>query len=181
MKKKILFVALFLGIIIVLFSVYKIITYKEPKPNKVELSHKNFIFNTSEMSYADTIVSIGLDALKIDSVIVVIKPISSFKTIRDNFGEITLKAYIIGNSSNQYVIYLSKYYRKQLIDIVSHELIHLKQYYNKELIVDGNVVIWRNSVFDYSSIKYENRPWEIDAEINKYKVIDYINDKLYNK
>ena len=178
--KKILLISgvIVLGLLLI-FGVYKLISYKEPIPNKVELNKLNAVLNRTEMSYADTIVSIGLDALDIDSITVFIRPLNMAST-KDAFGDIMLKAYIIGKN-NQYVIYTNKFSRKELIDVLSHELIHLSQYYHEEIVIVDKTVVWRGSIFDHSRVEYENRPWERDAELKKFKVIDYINLKLYGK
>ena len=179
MKKSIKTLGLIVLAILLFFAIYKIITYKEPKFNKVELSKTNFVSNKTDMCYLDTIVSVGLCELGYDSVAVIIKPISIETTV-DSFGDVTLQAYIKGKD-NQYIIYIGDVNRREAINVLSHELIHLKQYKTKEIIIDNGEVYWHNNKIEFKKIGYDERPWEIDAQEKKLKLITDISNTLYSK
>jgi predicted metallopeptidase len=165
MKKNLKIVIYVLALILVSFIVYKLITHKEVPFNKVILNKHNYVFNMTQTPYLDTIVSVGLDQMKMDSVIVTIKPLNS-STSTDLFGEISISSYIVGYG-NTYIIYITPSTKMNCINILSHELIHLNQYYSKTLVVKGLVCTWKGDTIDTKKIAYESRPWEIDAESNK--------------
>ncbi len=49
-----------------------------------------------------------------------------------------------------------------LAETIAHELWHIRQHYDKKLISGSGVWTWLGK--DYRRIKYENRPWEIEAK-----------------
>jgi hypothetical protein len=61
-----------------------------------------------------------------------------------------------------------------LAETIAHELWHIRQHYDKKLISGSGVWTWLGK--DYRRIKYENRPWEIEAkkvgQILSPKIID---------
>jgi len=65
--------------------------------------------------------------------------------------------------------------------VLSHELIHLKQYKTKEIIIDNGEVYWHNNKIEFKKIGYDERPWEIDAQEKKLKLITDISNTLYSK
>lgn len=50
----------------------------------------------------------------------------------------------------------------RLAETIAHELWHIRQHYDKKLISGSGVWTWLGK--DYRRIKYENRPWEIEAK-----------------
>ena len=99
---------LLIGIIIILIFVLVIFLKKQTDTsfNQIKLSEKNIISNRANQNYLDTIVSVGLDELNIQKILVVIKPIT--QEIRNQLNkkesELDVKAFIIGKN-NQYTSY----------------------------------------------------------------------------
>lgn len=167
-----------LGIIALGFGIWKIISYKEKSFNQVELKSTNRILNATDMKYMDTIVSVGMDLLNIDSTILVIRNLES--TYKPSAMEgYDLKAYIKSNGI-QYVIWVSDLNRISAIETLSHELIHMRQYYEGKLIVNQDGVQWNGKMFDIINVKYEEYPWEIEAFNDQYNLSKKIKEILYN-
>jgi hypothetical protein len=160
MKKILKIIGAILLAILLIFIIWKIVTYKEKPFKKFTFKTYNHVFNTTKISYLDTIVHSGLQSLKIDSVIVVIEPLINNEKLLP--GDLDTKAYIKGEKYS-YLIFIGNFSRTDNILTLSHELIHLKQYYNNELIINGNMQIWKGDTINISNISYEKRPWEIDA------------------
>lgn len=166
MKKWTKWILILIGIIIIGLIIWKIMTYQE-KYFKNIVIEDNYIFNTIQnKNYLDTIVYAGIKTLNIDSLIIIIKPLS--ETSKNEFSidtERDLKAKIKGKD-NTYIIYINdNMSRESYINILSHELIHLEQYYTKKLEIIDNKVFWKNQEIDLSKYLYENRPWEKEASL----------------
>lgn len=136
-------------------------TYYRP----VTLPTKNFVKNTSDKNYIDTLVHIGLQELGIENVSVEITPLTD--EIRSKFDEnIELKAAIIGNKYT-FIMYVGDINRNEAIETVSHELIHLQQYHTEKLkVLDKHQLWWDGKIISHSivaSIPYEQREWETEA------------------
>lgn len=142
----------------------KISSYHEKTFKKFDIKSTNMIANRTKDNYLDSIIYVGLNELGIDSIAVTIRPITEeAKKQFDSDG--TLEAYIIGKN-RQYIIFLDDMSRDKAITVLSHEMIHLQQYSTRRLIVQEYGVIWDGrSYFGYElfDLKYENRPWEIEA------------------
>jgi hypothetical protein len=180
MKKILKISGIVLIILLIILILYKIFTYKEQSFNKFEFKSYNYVFNMTQIPYLDTIVHSGLQALDIDSVIVVIKPLIDKEVVIP--GDLIVKAYIKGTGF-QYIIFIDKLNRYESITTLSHELIHLKQYYNKDLILLDNIKIpiWKGDTIDVKDYTYENRPWEKEAYNNQNKIASEMKLLLYNK
>ena len=67
----------------------------------------------------------------------------------------------------------------ELLSIICHEMVHLKQYEQKKLFLKDKKFFWNNQ--EYSpEIPYWNRPWEIEARKEQYKIEKEVK-KLYFK
>jgi hypothetical protein len=155
-----------------------------PKPvayKKIPLSDHNLIWTTTEWSYLDTIVSVGMDELGIKDMEVLIQPMN--ERIKSKFEEgsddIQLKAYV-SQWLRGYVISVDvDLGRDAAIDIMSHELIHLVQYEDSSLIVgEGTEVIWRGARYDILHTPYNERPWERAAFRKQKELADKIRAKI---
>lgn len=147
-----------------LFFILYILNKKELAFNKIELSNANVVMNHSGIQFMDTVVSVGLAELNISGVYVIVKKMSSDKVRNIINGEtLHLNAYIIGGR-NQYIIYINNLSRYTSIPVISHELIHLKQLRDNELtIFTNNYVKWKSDTLNSLDMKYNERPWEIEA------------------
>jgi hypothetical protein len=86
-------------------------------------------------------------------------------------------ALLIGKNG-LYDIYVKKGLTKtELIEAISHELIHLKQFETKRLIKkEAGIVIWEGSTYEYFNIEYEDRQWEAEAFNNGRKLAKLIKN-----
>ncbi len=178
MKKILKIAGIVLLILLIAFIIYKIFTYKEQTFNKFNFKSYHHVFNMTETSYLDTIVHSGLQSLNIDSVIVIIKPLTNKEGMIP--GDLVMKAYIKGYGY-QYLIFIDKSNRSDNISTLSHELIHLKQYYKNELILidNGKTPIWKGDTIILKDYTYEKRPWEKEAYENQDKIADKMKMLLY--
>jgi len=178
MNKKILkIIGIILLIFLIMFVVWKIISYEEKTFNTIAFEPGHKIFNTTEQNYLDTIVHAGIQNIDIDSIIIVIKPLINKSDILTH-GDIDLKAHIVGEGL-QYIIYIDKFSRKENIKILSHELIHLKQYYNKDLTIKNGKVLWKDKEININEYSYEKLPWEEEAFNEQHILESKIKGILY--
>lgn len=156
----------------------------DPKPTtykQVVLSERNLIWSTTEWTYLDTVVSVGMDELGISGMEVLIQPMD--ERIKSRFEEgsddIQLKAYV-SQWLRGYVISVDADLGKDAaIDIMSHELIHLVQYEDSSLVVgDGTEVIWLGAKYDVLHLPYDERPWERAAFRKQTELAGKIRAKI---
>lgn len=158
--------------LILLAILYKEAPYKQTILNK----HASVVFNTTDKSYLDSVVYVGLDHLNITDVIMVIRPMSESKAKVDN--DMMLKAHIVGDDRS-YVMYVGDLNRSEAITVISHELIHLHQYYTNKLQVVNGLVIWQQEPVDINEVSYKDRPWEVEAFQKQRELIDNVRLALY--
>ena len=162
MKKIIIIVLiiLFLGFIIFYLNRYNKTEYFKP----IELTENNSIVNTTKQNYMDTIVSVGLDMIKVKNNYITIRDMpDDIKNNFNNQNNMDLTASIIG-ADDQYIIYINNVDRITAIKSLSHELIHLQQYYSGKLrVIEAGVVMWNGKEINVLDIPYNDRPWEIEA------------------
>lgn len=170
---------LILAILVGGFLLYKLVSYKEPSFEKVDLYRGAVnVYNTTDQEFLDTIIYVGLEHLDINDVIVILKPLEKTEQIEDGG---TLKAHIVGRDK-QYIIYIDELGRKEAITVISHELIHLKQYYTGRLIVKNKMITWQHNslpIEEWLLVSYNNRPWEQEAFQEQGKLRDHIVFELY--
>jgi hypothetical protein len=128
----------------------------------VPLSENNLVFFPSpKYGIYDTILRIALDAENVKNVTVVILQLDD-KSKTEFDGE--LRAKIIQHDEIYY-LYVNDLTDKELITVLSHEVIHIKQYESKKIFYDSKTkkVFWESEVVDLDLVPYEKRPWEIEA------------------
>lgn len=161
-KRDIVLVLLILILVlIIIFRPKSTTTYFRP----VYLPTKNFVKNSTDKKYIDTVTLIGLQELSIENVSVEIIPLTD--EIRSKFDSgLDLKAAIIGNKYH-FLMYVGDINRNGAIEVISHELIHLQQYHTEKLkVINERELWWDGKLIDHSiveTIPYEQREWEAEA------------------
>lgn len=166
MNKKSIIVTL--GIIIAIILLVLLIVYNSKPVNYavVDLPTDNFIYNQSSKTHLDTVVAIGMEELGISGCSIRIRDMN--EQLRNNPGAsgLELGAAIFG-SGNSYLIYVDPSIgKKEIITIMSHELIHLRQYFSEDLkVLNGStgIVKWKGEEISVLNLDYNLRPWEIEA------------------
>ena len=155
-------------------------TYQEQPFKQFDIETTNMVANRTEDNYLDSVVYVGLNELGIDSLAVTIRPITD--EVKQQFdSEGTLKAHILGRD-RQYIIFLDDMGRDESIKVLSHELIHLRQYVTKKLVLHKNEVVWDGEIiseYRVSELKYDDRPWEIEAFAEQRQLENKIRNILY--
>lgn len=178
MKKIFKIIGIVLLIILFIFLLFKIITYKEKSFSHIKIDDKYKIVNATKTNYLDTIVYAGLKSIDIDSVNVAIISIDRVKKCIDKENDdIQIKAFVVGHD-NIYQIYIGDYSKRVSISIISHEIVHIKQYYNKKLIdIGNNTFIWERDTTNV--MNYNDRPWEKEAFKEQKDIENKMIDILY--
>jgi predicted metallopeptidase len=179
-NKKTLIIGGVILTLILLFFLFKSLN-KETPFSRIQLSPSNIIFNSTSNSYMDTIVSVGLDELKIKDVVVIIRPITPdiLDMLKSKESSLDIKAFIIGREDT-YVIYVVNLSRTTAIEVLSHELIHLQQTETGKLIKGTTSVKWEG--IEYSpELPYDERPWEREAFDKQNQLLNDIKTTLYQQ
>ena len=179
MNKKLKIVLIVLGILLVGFGLYKLITYKSTEKyfKPVVFNKVNWINNKTSMKYVDTILRVGLDELGIENISIIVKPFT--KKDRELLGpDMVLKAQV-KSYPNGFIIWMDDLGRGESLTVLAHELIHIQQYSTKELVVSGTNVTYKGIVTDVMVIPYSEREWEIDAFAKEGSIKNTINKTLY--
>ena len=178
-KKTILIIGAVITLIL-LFFLFKSLN-KETPFARIQLSPSNIVFNQTEHSYMDTIVSVGLDKLELKDMVVIIRPLSAdiLDMLKSKEPTLDLKAFIVGKDE-QYIIYIVDLSRTASIEVLSHELIHLKQTETKQLIKGTTSVFWEGKEY-IPALSYDDRPWEKDAFDKQYNLTNDIKTTLYQE
>lgn len=176
MKKTSLLIISVIFIVVTIFIVLKSSISEKPFAN-VEFENENYVTNTTDEKFMDTIVRVGLDVLDIEGLQVAILPLDS--EMKEALGsDIQLQAYVKKQNS-RFLIYIENLDRKSAIDVISHELIHIKQYLENRIVVTGGWVLWGNQEYNAEYFPYSERPWEIEAFALQDGLKNLIVKKLY--
>jgi predicted metallopeptidase len=180
MKKQVRIAIIVLLVLLSIFGLYKLVTYQSKimyfKP--ITFENINYINNKTDMKYADTIIRAGLDILKIQNIQILVTPLTEQSKNQFAKDGIKLDAHIRATSGG-YIIWVSNLSRSEMIKVLSHELIHLKQYSDKKLSVVDSNVIWNGEFIDLSVVKYEDRPFEIEAFQKQTDLLNKIEKIVY--
>ncbi|MGY5842316.1 hypothetical protein ACXHQK_22520 [Vibrio chemaguriensis] len=68
-------------------------------------------------------------------------------------------------------ILLSKNSMPHLKEILAHELCHVFQMVSGSLVIDGENIIWKGSLYRPAEIKHNKRPWEQEAMLLSYNCL----------
>jgi hypothetical protein len=174
--KKILIIILSVILIILLILFIKNYDFEEKPFKNVYLSENNQILNRTNLNYYDTILSVGLDEVKISGVSVIVLELT--ENMKKQFNG-DLKAHIRYHNG-VYYLFIGNESRTNAIDIISHEIIHINQYHTNQIVFDGtNIVMWEGQPFELNQLEYDLRPWESDAFKKQNDLSNKINDILY--
>jgi predicted metallopeptidase len=100
-----------------------------------------------------------------------------FKLSSTDFWAVAKKA---ADREQSYKIFLSKKLGPySLKKVLAHEFIHIVQYESGDLQVDGELFIWKGVGGNMRKIKYDNRPFEIDAKKRQKVVLRDLKKILY--
>lgn len=146
------------------------------------------IFLLSAMSFAQKVdnqeyMRQGLSQLGLDSVSVHVIPLKYSLSKKVPLGY-ELKAHLSG-ANGQYILQLSRgLTRWEEKRIISHELIHVQQYESKSFrVLDAQYVIYNSVKYKLYNGRYNNRPWERDANVEGSrlyrKIKQYFKRKRY--
>jgi hypothetical protein len=78
------------------------------------------------------------------------------------------------------VIFLNSYYAN-LLDVLSHEMVHLQQYCEGRLDSNSVTRYWHGKVFCEDNVEYEDLPWEKEAFERQSKLTDIVFNRLFYK
>jgi len=172
MKKKLPIIII--GLVVIVFVVYLIVTYKDPnRPFKtIKLSGDNFIENSVYPPYYDTVLSVAMNEMGMVGKRVFIRELSDGAKAQFD-GE--LKAHLRYHNSMFY-LFIVNLNRTEAIEVLSHEVIHMDQYLKRDFIFENNEIIWMGKVMELGS--YESRPWERNAYVRQGMLIDKVNETL---
>jgi hypothetical protein len=180
MKKQVRIVIIVLLVLLSIFGLYKLVTYQSKityfKP--ITFENTNYINNKTHMKYADTIIRVGMDILNIQNTQILVTPLTEQSKNQFAKDGIQLDAHIRAVPGG-YIIWINNLSRNQMIKVLSHELIHLKQYSDKRILVVGSNVMWNGEVIDLSIVKYEDRPFEIEAFQKQTDLLNKIESIVY--
>lgn len=178
MKKTLKIIGIILLAILLLFGIYKLITYKEaPFDSEIKFDNANLIFNATTNKFLDTIVYVGTNILDVKELVITIKPLTN-STAPSNMDGYDLNAKIV-NKDNMYNIYIKDFGKISSIKTISHELIHLKQYYTGKFSLIDNLVTWEGKPFSLVNLKYAEYPWEIEAFAEQVELEKKMMERLY--
>lgn len=176
MKKNIIKIILVLILIGLIFLIVKKSESEDRPYNQIELSGLNNINNGTFPTYYDTVLSVAMDEMGLSGYVVTLGKLSD--EAKGQFdGE--LKAHVRYFNSNFY-LFTEEYDRKEIIEILCHEVIHMEQYSSGDLYYSDNEVIWKGESIGLNSEEYENRPWENDAFSRQSILIDLVEKKLWD-
>jgi hypothetical protein len=135
----------------------------------------NHVSNYSIGLNLEKYIQVGLKYLKLNSLNILIKDLpNDLKTSFEN--GIELEGLTIKHDEGYIIYVLRGLSKKELIKMISHEIVHIKQYETNELMVCSNTIIWKGSdMNNLSKISYESRPWELDAFKNQNLIRKQIN------
>ena len=179
MKKNNLFILLgVLTLILIILLVY--LRTKEEKPfNRVVLNTQvNFVTNSTEYDYYDTIIHVGLQELGLEGIDISVSVLS--ETARQNFREAGGDLYAhIRENNGKYYLFILPSSKSQSITIIAHELIHLTQYHTKKLRYQNETINWQGQDYGVDEISYNIRPWEEEAFQQEGELSNKISKILY--
>lgn len=137
----------------------------------------NLVNKTGVAAY-DTIVLLAAQELDINHANITLYSLDQ-KTMSLTFGSNTALAVTRKNEwcINTYSITSIPVDIETAIRTLTHEMVHVQQLHTNKLGTMGNSIRFGDMVYDPATIRYENRPWEIEAD----KVGDSIANIIHEK
>jgi hypothetical protein len=168
-----------IGVVVVLSITlvsYLVIINNEDKPyNQIELNYNNSVLNNSLPSYYDTVLYTGLDAIGLKGITVNVDKLSD--VAKQQFeGELKAHIHYVGG---MFYLFIDDYSREDVVEIISHELIHIQQYYSNDLTYYDGSIFWKGEEYNLSNTEYTRRPWEDEAFANQSQIANIIENILY--
>jgi hypothetical protein len=133
-------------------------------------SDTNHVSNNSMVLNVEKYVRSGLKLLKLNSVTILIKDLpKNFNAALEKGME--LEGFV-SKYDEGYIIYIiNGLSRKEMINMISHEIVHIEQYETNELMVCSDTIIWKGHDYkNATTISYESLPWEVEAFNNQNKI-----------
>lgn len=162
--KKILLIFVFLIPILIGNEEYKILNTN----NKV----LNFTNHKIEENISKALFYLGIEGLTIS-----IHNIPNELLFVEN--NLIVNGFVIKDEDNEcnYYLFLSPLLlnKGDIIQVLSHEMIHINQYYTKSLISNNLEVCWKGNSIDINKLNYLERPWEVEAFERQTKLSNKIN------
>lgn len=152
---------------------------------KKEINSFNFpstlnVVNHTNNEYADIISKVILESiLKIDTITIKIF------TLRNYYDNDTyeFKGMLVKNviADHNYSVFLKdNLSHHEIIEVLSHEFVHLEQMERGDLeIILNEGYIWKGKKYFYKDVKYEDRPYEIEAINKSIKIKRELKKILY--
>lgn len=161
------------------FLIVKSIENEKRYFNKIELSSDNYVKNQTNYVYLDTVIKVGLEELKLEKIVVLIREL----TVKSTEPNMDLKARIVAQpglkNPSTFLIEIDKASKSDHIHSISHELIHLLHMNSGKLLNSEDGVYWNGELVNPVP-PYEDREWEIQAVGLGKKLKNKIRTKLYN-
>jgi hypothetical protein len=149
-------------LIVLLISIFE--------PNVKGNIDSNHITNNSVVMNVEKYVRSGLHYLKLNSLNILIKDLPK-EFIASFENGIELKGFVSKHDEGYIIYVLNGITKKDLINMISHEIVHISQYETNELMVCSGTIIWKGYDFNnLSNISYESLPWEVEAFNNQNRI-----------
>jgi hypothetical protein len=178
-SKKLWFIII--GVVLLIALIIFLLT-RAPKReyNKFEFPSTIVVENSTPNRMADTITMVmlnkimGYDTMNIQIFRIPLIFMESFVAfiVKVNFQE------------HRYIIYLQNNVDVATMKtVLAHELIHLKQHELGifETLPENYGYVWKGDTVKYTEVKYEDRPYEIEAYSQGPQLLNKLNKVLYKK
>lgn len=141
----------------------------------------NLVNKTGVAAY-DTIVLLAAQELDINHANITLYSLDQ-KTMNLTFGSNTALAVTRKNEwcINTYSITSIPVDIETAIKTLTHEMVHVQQLHTNKLGTMGNSIRFGDMVYDPATIRYENRPWEIEADRVGDSIANIIHEKWLAK
>jgi len=178
MNKAATIIALILGLIITLLIYFDF----DSKKNKNTFVFPNSIIvqNNTEYKSIDTLIMLSANKLfNYDTINIKVYYMQTSIVTTEDF---IVYAYIQKdpNIDHSYILFLNRDISVSVEKIIAHEMVHLKQLEDGDLVQNSlGHVIYKGDSINLYKIKYNNRPYEIEAFKNESIIKNKLNHLLY--
>lgn len=180
-KTWIIIISALLAIVLIIFLLTRI---PEKKFNTFTFPTTLIVNNYTQNRMADTITMATLNKVMLCDTMLI--NIFKMPSIFNNGLEYVIVAFIVKVpfKENMYTIFMvDKTHIESIKTALTHELVHLQQMESGRLkIIDNVGYIWLGGdTVKYSEVKYEDRPYEMEAYATSPKILRKLNKILYKK